>query len=198
MRSNNGSLWWWWWPRWFLHNAVSLKQQLSYYKEYQQKVVKIAGNKTTSDAIFSGGVHTLSAGTNDFLQNYYINPVYYLIYEKDARTGKQSIETRERKLGARKIGVASLPPMGCLPAAITLFGKGGNGCVKRLNGDALVFNRKINTAAGQLKKKLAGLKLVVFDIYKPLLDLIDNRASNGTPIHLPSSSLLISPSAPKS
>ncbi|MQL69902.1 hypothetical protein Taro_002201 [Colocasia esculenta] len=165
-------------------NAVSLKQQLSYYKEYQQKVEKIAGNKTTSDSIFSGGVHILSAGTSDFLQNYYINPVYYLIYTPaqfaDLLVGSFTSFVQDLyRLGARKIGVASLPPMGCLPAAITLFGKGGNECVKRLNGDALVFNRKLNATAGQLKKKLAGLKLVVLDIYKPLLDLVDNPAGNG-------------------
>ncbi|KNA03675.1 hypothetical protein SOVF_206860 [Spinacia oleracea] len=36
-------------------------------------------------------------------------------------------------LGARKIGATSLPPLGCVPATITLFGFHQGGCVSRLN-----------------------------------------------------------------
>lgn len=82
-------------------------------------------------------------------------------------------------LGARRIGVTSLPPMGCLPAAITLFGGGCNECVVRLNNDAILFNKKMNAAAQALQKEFPDLKLVVFDIYNPLLDLINNPSDNG-------------------
>uniref|UniRef100_A0A803QMM9 GDSL esterase/lipase n=1 Tax=Cannabis sativa TaxID=3483 RepID=A0A803QMM9_CANSA len=41
-------------------------------------------------------------------------------------------------MGARRIGVASLAPLGCLPGAITIFGFGNNNyCVDRLNYDAI-------------------------------------------------------------
>ena len=83
------------------------------------------------------------------------------------------------RLGARRIGVTSLPPTGCLPAAITLFGAGSNQCVERLNRDAILFNNKLNTTSRSLKKRLPGLKLVVFDIYQPLLDIVTNPADNG-------------------
>lgn len=82
-------------------------------------------------------------------------------------------------MGARKIGVTTLPPTGCLPAAITLFGAGSNQCVARLNQDAVFFNRKLNTTSDNLKSRLPGLKLVVFDIYQPLLDLITKPTDNG-------------------
>lgn len=84
------------------------------------------------------------------------------------------------KLGARRIGVTSLPPVGCLPAAITLFGGGSNECVARLNKDAVLFNQKLNSASENLKASLFGLKLVVFDIYQPLLDMITNPGDSGT------------------
>jgi phospholipase/lecithinase/hemolysin len=82
-------------------------------------------------------------------------------------------------IGARRIGVTSLPPLGCLPASITLFGGGSNNCVERLNNDAVTFNKKVGDAAKALKNKHSDLKLVVFDIYNPLLDLIKNPANSG-------------------
>lgn len=84
------------------------------------------------------------------------------------------------KLGGRKVGVTTLPPLGCLPATITLFGSDTNECVKRLNIDAIHFNRKLNASAIALQKKLSGLNIVVFDIYTPLFDLIKKPQDSGT------------------
>jgi phospholipase/lecithinase/hemolysin len=82
-------------------------------------------------------------------------------------------------MGARRIGVTSMPPLGCVPAAITLFGHGSNGCVSRLNSDAQSFNGKMNAAVGSLSRRYPDLKIAVFDIYTPLHDLVANPASQG-------------------
>lgn len=82
-------------------------------------------------------------------------------------------------MGARRIGVTSLPPLGCLPAAITLFGHGSNACVSRLNSDAQSFNRKMNYTVDSLSRRYPDLKIAVFDIYTPLYDLATNPASQG-------------------
>lgn len=84
-------------------------------------------------------------------------------------------------LGARRIGVTTLPPLGCLPAAITMFGGiGSNRCVERLNRDAVSFNTKLNNTSVNLANKFPGLKLVVFDIYNPLLNMVMKPEENGT------------------
>lgn len=83
-------------------------------------------------------------------------------------------------LGARRIGVTSLPPLGCLPAARTLFGYHDKGCVSRINTDAQQFNKKITSAASQMQKQNSGLKIVVFDVFQPLYDLVANPSRNGT------------------
>lgn len=62
-----------------LQHAVSLTQQLNYYKEYQSKVVNMVGTEK-ANAIFSGAIHLLSAGSSDFIQNYYVNPLLYRTY----------------------------------------------------------------------------------------------------------------------
>ncbi|KAM6550101.1 hypothetical protein CsatB_021777 [Cannabis sativa] len=83
-------------------------------------------------------------------------------------------------MGARKIGVASLGPLGCLPGAITLFGFGNNNqCVDRLNYDAIYFNTRLNSTSQMLRNRLPDLNLLVLDIYQPLYNLINNPIENG-------------------
>ncbi|KAL4272101.1 hypothetical protein GQ457_13G013090 [Hibiscus cannabinus] len=152
-----------------LYRAVTLNQQLNYYKEYQTKVVNMVGKAKAND-IFSGAIHLLSAGSSDYIQNYYINPLVRL-YTPDQFSDilMRSYSTFIQNLyglGARRIGVTTLPPTGCLPAAITLFGGGSNQCVERLNQDAIAFNNKLKRISLSIQDKLPGLKLVVFDIYQ--------------------------------
>ncbi|GLT66298.1 hypothetical protein SLA2020_386690 [Shorea laevis] len=166
-----------------LYHAISLTQQLNYYKEYQAKVVNMVG-RDKANTIFSGAIHLLSAGNSDFIQNYYVNPVLNRAYSTDQfsdiliRSYSAFIQNLYG-LGARRIGVTGLAPTGCLPAAITLFGSGSNECVARLNQDAILFNNKLNSTSQSLQNKLPGLKLVVFDIYQPLLDMVTKPAENG-------------------
>lgn len=75
--------------------------------------------------------------------------------------------------------MTSLPPLGCLPAARTLFGAHQSGCVSYINTNAQEFNKKVNSAASQLQKNLPGLKIVIFDIFKPLYDVIKSPSNYG-------------------
>ncbi|KAH7542061.1 hypothetical protein FEM48_Zijuj02G0033500 [Ziziphus jujuba var. spinosa] len=166
-----------------LYHAISLSKQLEFYKEYQSKVVGIAG-KANASSIVSGAIYLISAGSSDFIQNYYINPFLYKAYTPDQFSDIliQSYANFIKNLydlGARKIGVTTLPPIGCLPAAITIFGLDSNECVSKLNNDADSFNTKLNATSQTLKNKLSGLNLVVFDIYKPLYNLVTKPAENG-------------------
>ncbi|KAJ6840150.1 GDSL esterase/lipase-like [Iris pallida] len=165
-----------------LYRAISLTQQLQYFKEYQSKLRSLARGKASS--IVSGSIYVISAGSSDYVQNYYINPLVNRAYTLDQFSDSlvQSFTTFVQNLyglGARRIGVTSLPPLGCLPAAITLFGGGGNECVARLNKDATTFNKKLGAAADGLKKSHPELRMVIFDIYGPLLDLVNNPGNNG-------------------
>ncbi|XP_075635740.1 GDSL esterase/lipase At5g22810 [Castanea sativa] len=166
-----------------LYNAIPLKQQLEYYKEYKNKLVEIAG-KSNASSIISGAIHLISAGSSDFVQNYYIDPFLYEAYTPDQFSdiliqSYTDFIQNLYDLGARKIGVTTLPPIGCLPAAITIFGSDSNECVARLNHDAVSFNTKLNATSLRLQKKLSGLNLVVFDIYQTLFDLVTKPTDNG-------------------
>ncbi|XVF46828.1 hypothetical protein PTKIN_Ptkin03bG0059300 [Pterospermum kingtungense] len=166
-----------------LYHTLSLTKQLEYYKEYQKKLVAIAG-KSNASSIISGGVYLISSGSSDFLQNYYINPLLYKAYTPD-QFSDILIESYAKfiqdlyGLGARKMGVTTLPPLGCLPAAITIFGSDSNECVAKLNSIAVSFNNKLNATSQRLQTKLSGLNLVVFDIYQSLYKLVTKPSDNG-------------------
>nr|GLL23455.1 GDSL esterase/lipase APG [Ipomoea trifida] len=166
-----------------LSHAIPLSQQLEYYKEYQGKLASVAGSKKAA-SIIKDAVYIVGFGSSDFLQNYYINPYLNKVYTPD-QYGSYLVSIFNSfikdlyGLGARKIGVTSLPPLGCLPAARTLFGFHQSGCVGYINTNAQQFNKKVNSAAAGLKKQYPDLKLVVFDIFQPLYDLIKSPSSSG-------------------
>ncbi|KAK5813795.1 hypothetical protein PVK06_029246 [Gossypium arboreum] len=166
-----------------LYNTISLSQQLENYREYKNKLVDITGKFNASSRI-SRGIHLISAGSSDFLQNYYINPLLFTTYTPDTFSdillnSYDHFIQNLYELGARRIGVTTLPPLGCLPAAITAFGHGNNQCVARLNNNAISFNNKLKHRSQRLTRRLSKLKLVVLDIYNPLYTLITEPAENG-------------------
>lgn len=65
-----------------LQGAIPLTRQLSYYRAYQNRVTSIIGRENAR-RLFSRGIHILSAGSSDFLQNYYINPLLNILYTPD-------------------------------------------------------------------------------------------------------------------
>ncbi|XP_038707901.1 GDSL esterase/lipase APG-like [Tripterygium wilfordii] len=164
-------------------HAIPLSKQLQYFREYKGKLGRVAGaNKSAS--IIKDSIYLLGAGTADFLQNYYVNPRLNKVYTAD-QYGLSLVGSFTRfvkdlyGLGARKLGVTSLPPLGCLPAAITLFGFHKPGCVSGINADVQKFNKRIDSASKALQKQLPGLKIVIFDIYKPLYDIVNSTSNYG-------------------
>ncbi|KAM6573699.1 hypothetical protein CsatA_017779 [Cannabis sativa] len=168
-----------------LNFAISLSKQIENYDQYQARVVQMVGEANAS-SIFSNGIHILCTGSSDFIQNYYINPILQATYSTNQFSeillqNYSTFVTSLYRMGARKIGVTTLPPIGCVPAAITMFGLGRrDDCIERLNYDAISFNRRLNMISQSLINRLQGFKLIIFDVYTPLYDLVNNPAENGT------------------
>ncbi|CAI9105513.1 OLC1v1004444C1 [Oldenlandia corymbosa var. corymbosa] len=166
-----------------LYNTLPLSKQLELYKDYQQRLVALVG-KVNASATINGSIHFISDGSSDFVQNYYVNPLLYKKYTTDQFSDIliqifANFVQELYKLGARKIGVTTLPPIGCLPASITLFSEDTNKCVDKMNQAAVAFNKKLNATSQSLQAKLSNLTVVVLDIYQPLLDLVNKPIENG-------------------
>ncbi|XVE88786.1 hypothetical protein DITRI_Ditri19aG0096900 [Diplodiscus trichospermus] len=166
-----------------INHAITLTQQVEYFKEYQKKLTKVAGSRKSA-SIIRDALYLLGTGSGDFLHNYYVNPLLNHAYTPD-QYGSFLIGAFTRfvknlyGLGARKIGVTSLPPLGCLPLARTFFGYHKKGCVFRFNNDAQQFNKKLNSTAANLQKQHPDLKIVVFDIFDALYDIVKSPSNYG-------------------
>ncbi|XP_037461825.1 GDSL esterase/lipase APG-like [Triticum dicoccoides] len=166
-----------------IYHVIPLSRQLEYLKEYQSKLRVVAGNHH-AQSIISDSLYIISAGSNDFGFNYYINPLLFLTQNADQFSDRlvgifNNTVTQLHAMGARRVGVFSLAPLGCALLAITVFGLGRNRCVPRLNDDAQRFNGKLSAAVDSLSNRYHDLKVAVLDIYTPWHSLATSPVSHG-------------------
>ena len=126
----------------------------------------------------------ISVGTNDFLENYYTIPgrsSQYTIKEyENFLVGIAGNFTKELyDLGARKISLGGLPPMGCMPLERTGNLMGGSECVDSYNNLAVEFNRKLNDLVIKQNKEFHGMEMVFSDPYGIVLEIIRKPAVYG-------------------
>ena len=87
------------------------------------------------------------------------------------------------ELGARKVGVAGLAPLGCCPSQITKYNLTSGGCVAFLNDVSKQYNTALKKMLAQLGAELKHLHLVYSNLYDPLLEAINNPAKFGTSLN---------------
>ncbi|KAI7725959.1 hypothetical protein M8C21_006918 [Ambrosia artemisiifolia] len=164
-----------------LSSAISMEQQIEYFKEYKTKLEMFIGKENTAEHI-KKAVFMLSAGTNDYIVNYYGvgEPVTQVMYPNVTSYRNflfQNIERFIKKLmneGAHKIAMVGLPPMGCLPEVITLnryAATHGRICVEQMSSVATDYNIFLENKVNGMH--FSETKLYYADIYKPILDMIE-------------------------
>lgn len=78
------------------------------------------------------------------------------------------------------MGVFSAPPLGCLPSSRTLGGGKTRDCANDYNEAAQMFNTKLSAELESLNIQFPDARLLLIDIYNPLLYLIQNPIKYGT------------------
>lgn len=82
-------------------------------------------------------------------------------------------------MGARKIDVVGVPPIGCVPALRTLRGGIARDCVDTYNQASIKFNSELSMELERLATYHPGTKIVYIDVYNPLLELILHPSDYG-------------------
>ena len=165
-------------------SVIPLWKQVEYYKDYQSKLRKFIGEPAANE-IISEALYMASLGTNDFLENYYSMPggrssQFTPAQYQDFLAGIAEKFIRELYgLGARKISLGGLPPMGCLPLERATNIAGGNECDSRYNTVAVEFNNKLGSLTNKLNKELPGINMVFSNPYDIFLRIIKNPALYG-------------------
>ncbi|XP_059287507.1 GDSL esterase/lipase EXL3-like [Lycium ferocissimum] len=165
-------------------SVMPLSTQLNYFQEYIGKLKGLVGEKEANN-ILNNSLYFVVAGSNDLANTYFTIGFRQKQYNINSYTdfmvdGAADFIQELYKLGARKIGVFGIPPVGCLPLQRTISGGIARLCIEEYNEAAQLANTKLSTAINDtLSKKLPHSKLVFIDLYDPMLDLIVNPQKYG-------------------
>jgi phospholipase/lecithinase/hemolysin len=164
-------------------NVMGLDTQLEYYNNWKKEVVKVAGPER-GNFIISNALYAISTGTNDWVNNYFVNLHLQSLYSTDKYTtilvGNIRKYTMELySMGGRNILLMGLPPLGCVPAQITLHGHGNSTCVQSLNDVASKMNQQIISLLEGMKKDTPGARLIYIDIFAPIYNAFQDPQKYG-------------------
>ncbi|XP_057975463.1 GDSL esterase/lipase EXL3-like [Malania oleifera] len=166
-----------------LVSAISLRDQLDMFKQYKVKLKEVVGEARAS-TILTNSLFLVVAGSDDIANTYFSTPVRRLVYDIPSYTDLMAHSAfaflqELFELGARRIGVVGVPPVGCLPSQRTLAGGANRHCAEQYNQAAELFNTKLLALLDFLNKILPQTKVAYADVYSPMLDIIQNPHKSG-------------------
>ncbi|KAF8087702.1 hypothetical protein N665_0570s0016 [Sinapis alba] len=153
--------------------TLTMDKQWSYFEEAVSKMKSVVGDAGTNDMIYNIYDHVLGSfiSVSDY-QDYLLRNV-------------EAFVQRLHDAGARRITVAGLPPIGCLPVQVTL----GTVtlprifhhriCTENQNSDSQIYNQKLLKLNFRLSQRLQGSKILYLDIYTPIMDMIKHPNKYG-------------------
>ncbi|KAL9461785.1 hypothetical protein AB3S75_004727 [Citrus x aurantiifolia] len=164
-------------------SALSMSDQLDLFKKALETIKATAGEEATAN-ILSKGLFMVVSGSDDIANTYLSTPFrrgQYDINSYTDLTASSALSFLQELygVGARRIGVLSLPPIGCVPVQRTLNGGIARGCSDFANQAAQIYNSKLQSVVDSLSKEFPDSRFVHFDIYNPLNSLIQNPAQYG-------------------
>ncbi|KAK9051675.1 hypothetical protein SSX86_028303 [Deinandra increscens subsp. villosa] len=168
-----------------ISNVISLPRQLEYFREYKTRLAGRFG-KTRTMEIVNNALYIVSAGTNDFVVNYFTLPTrrqqFSLPSYMDFILNKQMDFLQSLwNEGARKIAVVGLAPMGCLPIVITLFSDNAllnRGCIDFFSSVGRTYNSMLQTRLSLMQFELAnqqGGRITYLDSYSTLSEAVESH-----------------------
>ncbi|PON77980.1 Lipase [Parasponia andersonii] len=163
--------------------VIPISKQIHYFKKYMARPGRIVGEKQAKERV-SRALVIVSAGTNDFLFNYYDIPARR--FEFNTSGYQDFVQKRLKNFieelynhGCRRITVSGLPPVGCLPIQRSIQFWSDRRCIEDQNLGAKMYNHKLAMALPKIQANLPGSKVVYADIYTPLFDMINHPKKYG-------------------
>ncbi|KAL0384940.1 UNVERIFIED_CONTAM: GDSL esterase/lipase [Sesamum radiatum] len=163
-------------------------QRLGLYKQIElfqgtQELIRGKIGESEAEKFFQEARYVVALGSNDFINNY-LMPVYSDSWTYSDNTFLQYLmETLRNQLtilhglGARKLMVFGLGPMGCIPLQRVLSTSGE--CQDRTNKLALSFNQAASQLVNELSSSLPNATFRFGDAYDVVNDIISNPNNYG-------------------
>ncbi|KAJ7110301.1 hypothetical protein O6H91_10G029800 [Diphasiastrum complanatum] len=166
----------------FLQRLI-FPQQIQLFQKYQRDVADLIGPVATARLI-SEALYSVTMGGNDYINNYLLP----LSVRKRQYTPDQFNQlliatfrnqlTQIYNLGARKITVSNIGPLGCIPSQLSMATVSTK-CIPELNEYASSFNAALKLMLEELNRNLPGAMFVYSNGYDIIFDYIRNPAAYG-------------------
>ncbi|KAM0065122.1 putative triacylglycerol lipase [Helianthus debilis subsp. tardiflorus] len=154
-----------------LGDRISLDRQLLNHATIVSRLKLLQRNITFTNEYINKCIYLVNIGTNDYVNNY-LMPQSYLtgrIYTPDQYAAiliqqySQQLTTLYN-LGARKVAVFGLGPIGCTPAQIARVGTNGRPCVESINNITMLFNNRLRPLVDDLNNNLRDARFTFFNV----------------------------------
>jgi phospholipase/lecithinase/hemolysin len=166
-----------------LFGVMNLTRQLENLGTVQAEIIQQIGLPATTQ-LFGSSLFLISTGSNDFVNNYNINPV---VFEQYSPSQYQTLllESINRNLmalynyGARKVIINSLGPVGCCPEQLNLYNSQDGVCIEKVNLPLRNFNVGLKDLVIQMRGQYPDFNLVYANAYDLIQGLVSDPQSNG-------------------
>ncbi|CAN1853950.1 GDSL esterase/lipase At5g45950 [Linum perenne] len=164
-----------------MQGVLSMPKQLEYFRHYKLHLIRLVG-ATAADEIVKNAVFVLSMGTNDFLQNYFLEPErakqFTVVQYQEFLSSQMLHNVKEmHRMGLRRLVVVGVPPLGCMPLVKTLNGQDDT-CVASYNHVSSTFNAKTKSNLALLRRTL-GIKDAYVDCFAVIQNAVNNPKAYG-------------------
>ncbi|XP_022749059.1 GDSL esterase/lipase At4g16230-like [Durio zibethinus] len=165
---------------------INFDAQLDNFENTRQDIISSIGAPAALEMLQSA-LFSVTMGSNDFINNYF-TPVVSAEEQKlvspevfvASMIGRFRLQlTRLYSLGARKIIVVNVGPIGCIPYERDLNPTEGDSCASRPNQLAQRFNTELRSLIEALSTSLKGSNFVYADVYRIVDNIIQNYRSYG-------------------
>ncbi|XVF66100.1 hypothetical protein PTKIN_Ptkin10aG0007200 [Pterospermum kingtungense] len=165
---------------------INMDAQLDNFENTRRDIISSIGAPAALD-LLRRALFSVTIGSNDFINNYFtpvvsaaeqkLVPPEVFVASMVARFRLQL--TRLYSLGARKIVVVNVGPIGCIPYERDLNPTAGDSCVSHQNQVAQLFNTELRSLIKELSTSLKGSYFVYADVYRTVENIIQNYRSYG-------------------
>ncbi|KFK29568.1 hypothetical protein AALP_AA7G151600 [Arabis alpina] len=143
---------------------ISLRQQVNNHRS-------AITNAAVPQSKLRQCLYTISIGSNDYLNNYFLQPRSRTNRLFTPNQYAQSLILRYRLyltelyvLGARNVALFGIGKIGCTPRVVATLG-GGVGCAEQVNQAADIFNTNLKTLIADLNNQLPGVRFTYVDLF---------------------------------
>ncbi|KAH6757096.1 hypothetical protein C2S53_019699 [Perilla frutescens var. hirtella] len=154
-------------------DRMSMNKQLNNHQGTVDQIAVILGNQTAAKNLLNQCLYIVNMGNDDYILNYYFQPPVTLnkiLYTPETFAQKLIQQysqqlTRLYNLGARKVAVFGIVPIGCIPNSLSQYPTQGSECVDSLNNAAQIFNNKLISLINNLNANLPAARFTYINFY---------------------------------